>query len=144
MLFRFPAFFRRSLGGSLHPQDFAECAGDGCAFKANLSVVHAVNIANKHIHAAVIPAIRQRKHFVKRRNSSQKGHESPKRSTAQMGPAYSLEFVRARYFDHGDTGADVHEEIGIYVWPRFSESDGLSFAIGEDLIWDFRYEEVQT
>lgn len=63
--------FRIPLSGVLHSEDLSKCAGNGGAFESNLAVIHAIDIANQHVHSAIVPAIRHCQHVIESSRASQ-------------------------------------------------------------------------
>lgn len=132
------------LRSPLHLVHFAEAAGDGGGFQADLAVIRAVDVADQHVDRRVVSVFGELQHLVEVAGTREQGEQTPESAAAQRGAAHSLVLARTGDFHHGHAAADVDEEVRVDVWTGGDEVHGVCFAVGEDFLGDFVDEEVEA
>jgi hypothetical protein len=131
-------------GGTLHAKDLAEGGRNGRVLETNLAVVCAVDVADEHVHLGIVTVLGMVEHVVEGGGSGEQGEQAPERTASERGTADTLEGSRAGDFEERDAGADVDEEVWVYVFVGRDEVDGVGLGIGKDFAGYFGNEEVET
>lgn len=134
------------LSGVLRAEDLAKGTGNGGALESNLAVVHAIDVTDQHVHAAVVSAIRHCQHVIEGPGASQQGQDAPECTTTQVCSTHTLEFFRAGHLDHGYTGSNVNQKVGVYVRSGLGKFHrfGIGIAVGEDFVRYLGDEEIEA
>lgn len=134
------------LSGVLHAEDLAKGTGDSGALESNLAIVHAIDVTDQHVHTAVVSAVRHRQHVIEGPGASQQGQDAPECTTTQVCSTHTLEFFRAGHLDHGYTGSNVDQKVGVYVRSGLGKFHrfGIGITVGEDFVWYLGDEEIEA
>ena len=128
----------------LHSIHFAETACNCSALEAYLAVIRAVDITHQHVNCSIVAPLGHAQHLFEVASSCEERKETPKCAATEGRAADTLELPWTGNFDHGDTGANVDEEVGVGVRVRGDEFHGIGFTVSEDFARDFGDKKVEA